>query len=158
MPTLLLLLTLLTGFLSYCSAPGGHANEVPIAPQQQEQETTPKANDECDFSAFKPVIVSHFLQTSLKMKVKPLYPKEAVQKGLQGKISVKILVNRDGDVIKACALNGDELLRRAAEDAALKWKFKRNVIAGRESFVVTGIAFNFVLDKNDQADADAVRP
>jgi TonB family protein len=101
--------------------------------------------------------VSHFVQTSLKKKVKPLYPSEAVRRGLQGKISVKILVNRDGDVVKACAFNGDEILRRAAEEAALKWKFKRNVVAGRQSFVETGISFNFVLDKKARSDSAAVR-
>jgi TonB family protein len=165
MRMLLLMLTLSIGILSSCGAPGDLDNKETAttqqqpSPQQQAENTArSKAGDECDFSSYKPSRVSHFVQFPLKTKVKPSYPSEAVRRGLQGKISVKILVNRDGDVVKACALNGDEVLRRAAEEAALKWKFKRKVAAGRESFVEAGISFNFVLDKNDPADAEAVRP
>jgi len=165
MHPLLLILTLSIGTLSSCGPLGDHDNTETATTQQQpspqqkaENAARSKADDVCDFSAFKPSIVSHFVQTSLQTKVKPPYPEEAVSRGIQGKISVKILINRDGDVVKACALNGDEFLRRAAEGAALKWKFKRNVVAGRKSFVQAGISFNFVLDKNDPVDAEAVRP
>jgi TonB family protein len=114
--------------------------------------------DECEFSSYKPSIVSHFVQTALKTRVTPKYPIEAVQRGIQGRIGVKILVDRDGNVSKACALNGDEVLRRAAEEAALQWKFKRNVVPGWQSYVQAGISFNFVLDGSRAKDADAIRP
>jgi TonB family protein len=164
MRMLLLMLTLSIGILTSCGTPGFRTNQETAttqqqpSPQQAENTVRSKAEDECDFSAFTPSRVSHFVQTSLKTKVKPPYPDEAVRRGIQGRISVKILVNREGDVVKACALNGDQVLRRAAEEAASKWKFKRKVVAGRESFVEAGISFNFVLDKSDPADAEAVRP
>ena len=129
-----------------------------LPPPQQVESKMNDTDDKCDFSSFKPVIVSHFVKTSLKTQFKPSYPSEAVRQALQGKISVKILVDRDGNVVKACAFNGDAILRQAAEDAALKWKFKRKVVAGRESFVEAGISFNFVLDKNGSTDNEAIRP
>jgi TonB family protein len=108
-----------------------------------------KDKEQCDFSSYKPIQVSHFVSTSLKEKFAPEYPQTAVQRNAQGIVSVKILVDRDGTVVKACALDGDEELARVAEEAALKWKFKRNVVPGRQSFVQDGISFRFVLDKTD---------
>jgi len=70
---------------------------------------------------------------------------------VQGVVSVKIIVNRDGDVVKACATNGDEELANAPEKAALRWKFKRKVVPGRESNVEVGISFKYVLEKGKRA-------
>jgi outer membrane biosynthesis protein TonB len=136
---------------SYCSSPESQS-KIPF------DVSAPVNEEECDFSAYKPFTVSHFVQTSLKTQVKPLYPGEAVRQGIQGKISVKILVDRDGNVVKACALNGEDILRRSAEDAALKWKFNRKVATGRKSFVEAGISFNFVLDKNISDDVETIYP
>lgn len=137
---------------------GGEDRGIITVTPTQEIDKTNDADDKCDFSSFKPFTVSHFVKTSLKTQFKPTYPSEAVRGGLHGKIGVKILVDRDGNVVKACAFNGDDILRQAAEDAALKWKFKRKVVAGRESFVEAGISFNFVLDETASTDADAIRP
>lgn len=155
---LLLVQILSISFLS-CSRVSGDKDtkKFPSPPQQVEVKTN-NTDDTCDFSSFKPFTVSHFVKTSLKTQFKPTYPSEAVRQGLHGKIGVKILVDRDGNVVKACAFNGEDILRQTAEDAALKWKFKRKVVAGRESFVEAGISFNFVLDKNDSTDAEAIRP
>ncbi len=107
--------------------------------------------DKCDFSSFNPAHVSHFVKSSLKERFLPKYPADAVQRKVQGIVSVKIIVNRDGDVIKACAMNGDKELAKASEEAALKWKFKRKVVPGRESNVETGISFNYVLEKGKRS-------
>lgn len=158
MQTFLLLLMLSASVLAQCNARNEQASKAQTNTTQQMDAPSQNVKDECDFSSYKPSIVSHFVQFALKTKVKPPYPVEAVQRGIQGKISVKILVDRDGNVVKACALNSDEVLRRAAEEAALQWKFKRNVVAGRQSYVQAGITFNFVLGESDSKDADAVRP
>jgi TonB family protein len=154
--TFLLLLMLSTSLQAQCDARYEQSSKAQTNTTQQTNALSQKVKDECDFSSYKPATVSHFVQFALKTKVKPEYPTEAVQRGIQGKISVKILVDRDGNVVKACALNGDEVLRRAAEEAALQWKFKRNVVAGRQSYVQAGISFNFVLGESDAKDANAV--
>src|SRR5262245_24996223 len=82
------------------------------------------SDDRCDFTAYQPVRESHFVQKTVRKKVKPIYPPEAAKRGVQGWVNVKILVNRDGNVEKACALDGDLILKDAVEKAALQWKFK----------------------------------
>lgn len=155
---LLLVQILSISFLSCGRVSGDKDSKKFPSPPKQVEVKTNNTDDKCDFSSFKPFTVSHFVKTSLKTQFKPTYPSEAVRQGLHGKIGVKILVDRDGNVVKACAFNGEDILRQTAEDAALKWKFKRKVVAGRESFVEAGISFNFVLDKNDSTDAEAIRP
>jgi len=81
-------------------------------------------------------------------KVEPIYPPEAANRGIQGWVNVKILVNRDGDVEKACAVDGDQTLKDAAEKAALQWKFEPyfgRAKAGSRKYMVDVIAFNFDL-------------
>ena len=111
--------------------------------------------DSCDFSSFDPIQVSHFVRYALVERVVPDYPQSALQRDAQGTVSVKILVDRDGTVVKACALEGDEELGRVAEDAALKWKFKRRVEAGVHSYIQAGITFRFVLDDSDKTNANS---
>lgn len=101
----------------------------------------------CDFSEYEPVRVSHFVSSSLLEKSEPQYPDEAKTKGISGVVSVKILVDGDGNVFKACALDGPEELRAVSEEAALKWRFRRNRAKdSKVSYVVDGITFRFILD------------
>jgi len=109
------------------------------------------SDDGCDFTAYQPVRESHFVQRTVRKKVKPIYPPEAANRGIQGWVNVKILVDRDGNVEKACAVNGDQTLKEAAEKAALQWKFKpyfgsaNAAKAGSRKYMVDVIAFNFDL-------------
>jgi len=106
------------------------------------------SNDECDFTAYHRVRESHFVSRMVRKKVKPIYPPEAANRGIRGWVNVEILVNRDGNVEKACAVDGDQTLKDAAEKAALQWKFKPYfgaANAGSRKYMVDVVAFNFVL-------------
>jgi TonB family protein len=109
------------------------------------------SDGECDFTTYQPVRESHFVQRTVRKKVKPIYPPEAANRGIQGWVNVKILVDRDGNVEKACAVDGDQTLRYAAEKAALQWKFKPYFgranahKAGSRKYMVDVIPFNFDL-------------
>ncbi len=111
-------------------------------------------NDECDFASSHPVWESHFVSRTVTKKVEPIYPSEAAHRGVQGWVNVKILVNRDGNVEKACAINGDQTLKDAVEKAALQWKFKPYFGApnaakvGSRKYTEAVIVFNFVLGTN----------
>lgn len=110
-------------------------------------------SDSCDFSDFKPVRISHFVQSNLERRVVPEYPLGAVDRGADGVVSVKILVDREGSVVRSCTHDGDSELAKAAEEAVLKWKFKRDVVPGFETYVEEGVSFRFILDdKNKVAD------
>lgn len=87
---------------------------------------TQNVEDKCDFSGFKILTISHFLLNSVIKEVKPKYPPAAKFVNAQGKVEVKILVDKKGNVKDACVVSGHPLLRTAAKNAALKWKFKEN--------------------------------
>jgi outer membrane biosynthesis protein TonB len=88
------------------------------------QET--ESNSECDFSSYKPLVISHAPLGGAVKKVEPEYPAVARAARSGGQVQVKTLVDLKGNVVRACAAHGHPLLRHAAEKAALEWKFKRN--------------------------------
>ncbi|MGH9754263.1 MAG: energy transducer TonB [Blastocatellia bacterium] len=73
----------------------------------------------------------------------PVYPPIARLANAQGEVIVSISVNAQGDVIAAQALEGHALLRKAAEAAALKWKF--NSLPQTNNTRVGQITFSFKL-------------
>jgi TonB family protein len=90
------------------------------------QEIPEKEDCKCDFSKFKPKFISHFLLNSVKTKVVPNYPAAAKAVNVKGKVKVKILVDKKGNVVKACIVEGHPLLQSSTEKASLQWKFKEN--------------------------------
>jgi TonB family protein len=130
------------------------SNSKNIEAKQSSTLPVQKSSDSgCDFSAYQPVRESHFVSRAVIEKVKPEYPPEAMNRDVQGWINVKILVNRDGDVEKACAVDGDQILKEAAEKAALQWKFKpyfghaNAADAGSRRYMWDVIPFNFDLGR-----------
>ena len=57
-------------------------------------------------------------------KVTPRYPTEAKRLGVKGAVELDADVDTDGKVVRALAVSGPLLLRSAAEEALLKWRFK----------------------------------
>ena len=77
----------------------------------------------------------------------PQYPPEAKDRKLSGSIAVKVLVNvNTTSVEKACAGDGDDLLRKAAEAAALKIRLLpyNDYIKQRYSYAEGIVVYNFV--------------
>lgn len=64
------------------------------------------------------------IQKLLVHRVEPAYPPEAREQGLQGIIAVDLVVGPDGSVRSVKALNGPDVLARAATDALRWWKFQ----------------------------------
>lgn len=135
--------------------------QIPEAATSQEEKGTsvlkdPLQGEGCDFSSLSPARMSHFIRAAVLKKI-PEYPTEAIERRVQGQVIVKILVNRNGDVEKACVIKGPLLLQAAAKSAAMQWKFKRNFgftkAKPRErevvpsTYVEDGLLFNFTLDK-----------
>lgn len=80
---------------------------------------------------------------------RPPYPNDAKKAKVSGSVHVKVLVGVDGKVETAEAVSGHELLRKAAEQAALAAKFAPTQISG-ESVKVSGIiTYNFTADSSD---------
>src|SRR5688500_20295976 len=80
----------------------------------------------CDFSKYRPLVISHPLVDAAVKKVEPKYPAMGNRVRAQGEVKVKIMVDRKGNVVSACAIEGHPLLRAPAIHAAVQWKFKPN--------------------------------
>ena len=103
-------------------------------------------SSECDFSRHRPLVFSHALLGAAVKKAEPVWP--PMGHGA-GRVRVQILVDRKGDVVKACVVEGHPLLRASAWRAALEWKFKPNfglVAKQRRKYVRSEIVFDFKRD------------
>jgi TonB family protein len=109
------------------------------APTMQVKETavvtdTPKIT--------QPVELGQLNSLALNL-AKPLYPELARKSNIQGEVTVKIMLDEEGKVVSAKAVEGPSLLRSAAEDAARRSKFKPS-LAGKQAVKATGfITYNF---------------
>lgn len=76
-------------------------------------------------------------------RVVPPYPAIAKAAGVKGVVRVFVLVDETGKVTEVTAAEGPLLLRPAAEEAALGWRFSPTAIAGKTIRVSGYIEFNF---------------
>lgn len=68
----------------------------------------------------------------------PIYPEEARSASVSGSVTVQIMIDQDGNVTSAMAVNGPPLLRAAAEEAAMKAKFSPARV-NRQPITVAGV-------------------
>jgi TonB family protein len=110
--------------------------------------TVHEQTSHCDFSPFKPVRISDWLPQGVIKQVKPVYPLDAKSQSVHGRVLVHVLINLQGEVEQACG-TGHPLLTRAAEDAALGWKFRTPLLNGRKFpvYIHEFLSFDFVLDE-----------
>jgi TonB family protein len=96
-------------------------------------------------SAEKPQaqVPAEVMEKLLIHRVEPTYPAEARRANLQGIIALDIVVGRDGSVVSMHALNGPEVLARAATDALRWWKFEPYRVNGEPAVVATTVAVEF---------------
>lgn len=118
--------------------------------QVAESPRTDKESKEiCDFSDYKRLKEPHALLKAAVKKVDPEYPPAARSVRASGKVIVRILVTKKGDVVEACVVEGHPLLRAASVEAAKQWRFKKNFgfidYKPKERFAETDITFNFEL-------------
>ena len=88
-------------------------------------------------------VSAEVMQRLLVHRVEPVYPAEARKQNLQGVIALSIVVGRDGSVLSMHALNGPDVLARAAMDALRWWKFEPYRLNGEPATVETTVAVEF---------------
>lgn len=93
----------------------------------------------------KPVIQSKGVMNGYAVELpKPPYSAAAKAVNAQGEVSVQVLIDESGKVVSAKAMKGHVLLKRDAENAAWKAKFKPTYLSG-EAVKVTGvIVYRFI--------------
>ncbi len=84
----------------------------------------------------KPKLVKYF---------KPAYPKEAIKKGIEGKVIVKVYIDKHGNVGDAVIYKGIPELNQAAKKTAMKYKFKPAKYKGKPVGVWVPLGINFKL-------------
>jgi TonB family protein len=117
--------------------------------QNQQARPSESMRQGCDFSKFKPIRMSSETKR-IKQESKPDYPEDAKKRGVEGRVVVKVLVDPDGVVKKVCAISGDRMLRKAAENAALNFVFEPILLNGEKfsRFLEEQIVFEFkIMDK-----------
>jgi TonB family protein len=93
----------------------------------------------------------------ISKRVESVYPPEAKRRHLRGKVSVRVLINRNGEVEQACGM-GNPLIRGAAEEAALQWLFRTPELNGvRIPYIEQTLIFDFVLDGKENRATDITR-
>ncbi|HVF41632.1 MAG TPA: energy transducer TonB [Pyrinomonadaceae bacterium] len=96
----------------------------------------------------KPVAVSTgVLVGKAVSKPAPAYPTLAKAAGVQGLVSVQVLIDEQGRVVSAKVTNGHPLLQQAAVQAVYKWKFAPTLLSGQPVKVTGVVSCNFTLNR-----------
>jgi periplasmic protein TonB len=78
-------------------------------------------------------------------RVQPVYPPQARQVRLEGKVELQANIARSGSISSVKQLSGDPVLGRAAMDAVRQWKYKPYYLNGEPVEVETQVTVNFKL-------------
>jgi TonB family protein len=82
-------------------------------------------------------------ETRRVKEVKPVYPNIARQAGIEGIVSMSVLINKDGAVEKVDVLSGEQALRQAAITAVRQWRYQPFLLDGNTTPVVTIVNLKF---------------
>ena len=78
-------------------------------------------------------------------KVQPVYPAQAMQMRLEGKVELQANISKSGNITGVKQVSGDGILGRAAIDAVRQWKYKPYYLNGEPIEIQTQITVNFKL-------------
>jgi TonB family protein len=73
----------------------------------------------------------------------PKYPKLAGLIHMEGQVTLQAVVSRNGKVVTTHVLRGHRLLRGAASDAVLQWRYRPYLVNGQPAEVATIVTVNF---------------
>jgi TonB family protein len=88
-------------------------------------------------------VAAEEMQKRVTHRVDPEYPAEARAGNLQGVIVLDVVVGRDGSVVDVHALNGPDVLGRAAIEALRWWRFEPYRVNNQPLVVETTVAVEF---------------
>ena len=104
-------------------------------------------------------IIGAVIQGKAKKRVRPRYPSQAKDRHISGTVVVELLVDETGKVLRARTIRSSfqrpmnvseadtraviPYMKKAAEEAALKWEFEPTTLDGAPVKVLGTITFNF---------------
>lgn len=83
--------------------------------------------------------------TNAVRMVTPVYSTIAQRSNIEGKVTVDVELDVEGNIVKAKATSGHAMLRSAAEEAARKSRFKPAMFDGQPIKSIGTITYNFAL-------------
>lgn len=78
-------------------------------------------------------------------KPQPIYPAEAKSRRLMGKVTVRVMIDGTGKVVRACASGADPILLDAAEQAAMSARFSPLIVEGIPIETMAIIFYSFMI-------------
>jgi TonB family protein len=95
-----------------------------------------------------PLRVGGNIQTPVKVRdVKPVYPQDAQDAGIQGVVIIEAIVGADGGVEDTRILHSVPMLDHAALEAVRQWEYVPTLMNGQPVAVVMTMTVNFTLSK-----------
>jgi TonB family protein len=79
----------------------------------------------------------------LTRQVRPIYPDVARQAGIEGTVSMSVVISEDGHVEQVKVLSGESALQSAAMDAVWQWRYQPYLLRGKPMKVVTIVNLGF---------------
>jgi protein TonB len=83
----------------------------------------------------------------LMRRMQPVYPRPAIDARIQGTVTLRAIIGRDGAIHGLQALSGHPLLIPAAVDAVRQWRYRPYLLNGQPVEVETSVTVNFILNQ-----------
>jgi TonB family protein len=97
----------------------------------------------------QPIHVSSEVMLGLvEHKTMPVYPDEAMRKGIQGDVIFKVQLDETGKMVSRALVAGDPLLVTASVDALQNTRFRPYLLNGTAASVESQLGFHFSVEKN----------
>jgi periplasmic protein TonB len=128
------------------AGPGSPSGNVPVAPSREvvKVEEPPPAPEQPKV----PKVISKGVITGQASSLpQPPYPPIAKQAGVQGRVSVQVLIDEHGNVVSATPIDGHPMLKLAAQKAAMQAKFRPTLLSEQPVKVSGVITYDFRLSR-----------
>lgn len=97
----------------------------------------------------KPVAVkASTMQSQIVTKVQPKYPIEAKKARIQGKVVLRAIIDKEGNVSNLKVDSGPKELQQSSLDAVKQWKYKPYLLNGEPVSVATTVNIIYTLAKS----------
>jgi TonB family protein len=118
-------------------------NEALVAAEASSSETSSADDSLPESTAGRVVVPAATMQDSLISSRVPIFPEAAKAAGIEGRVVMQAIVNKDGSVGHLHVISGDPALRRAATDAVSTWRYRPYLVNGEPVDVSTTISIDF---------------
>ena len=111
-------------------SPAPEAPTVSLAPSTSPDTLAGLTTESTPMPTAAPRISQGVVEATLIKRVEPVYPVQARNQRLQGKVTLSATIASDGSVRQVAVVNGSPVLAEAAKTAVLKWRYRPATLNG----------------------------